>query len=180
MGILSALFGIRDDAPPAPVEAFSAAHGALADAAYSYAMQPAVEAESIAGIKDAARREGVRVPVQYRMRNRDDSLTKQIRGACVGECSEMIRAGDIGYSWEGDFVPRATTRCTAVVKPIIAGAFPLIGMVVWNLIGSFVAWLIAKIIWHFIRGVLERMFPGAVHEAPGTVVAGFAMREGIQ
>ena len=185
MGVLSWLFPQPKPFEPQPGYVDSAAHGGLADAVYAYAMQPQVEASNIAGYAQAARVEQVsrRWPVAYRTyakRDKEYTVTKQIRAACMDQCCRRIREGKIGWSWEDDFVPAATADCKVAVKPIIVGMFPLLGLIAWQVLGNFVVWLIGKIIWSFLKEALERVFPGALQEAPGTVVAGFAMREGIR
>lgn len=176
MGLFSFLFPTPEPsrfAPFSATETKSPAFGGLADAAYAYAMRPEVEAQSIAGIKQAAVAEGVRVPVQYRVRNRNDSLTKRIRAACMDVCCAKIKRGDVGRSWEGEFVPEASAECKVAVAPILGG-------VLMYLLGNFIVWLIGKIIWSFIQEALDRLYPGSLNEAPGTVVAGYAQREGIR
>ena len=172
MGLFSRLFGGDDYASRESVAA-SPAHGGLADAAMAYCMTPAVETRHIAAYKAAARAERVGVPAAYRAKDRNDTLTKRVRAACMDVCCRKIKRGDIGRSWQAEFVPEATAECKVAIAPILGG------ILMW-IAGKFIVWLIAKIIWSFIEEALERLYPGASQEAPGTVVAGFAMREGIQ
>lgn len=178
MGLFSRLFDGHAARGERPVVSAEFCAG-FADAAHAYAMQPAVEAAAIAGVKAAAHRERVSVPKEYRAQDTDDSLTRRIRAVCMDVCCAKIRRGDVGRSWRGDYVPEATRECRAAVKPIIAG-IPVIGMIAAWLLSRFITWLLGKIIWWFLEEALERLYPGASREAPGTVVAGFAMREGIQ
>lgn len=177
MGLFDALAGFFGPVPPdvpqrGPERVASPAHGALADAAFNYCMAPAVEARHIEGYKVAARAERVSVPRAYAKQDRNDTLTKRIRAACMDVCCRKIKRGDIGRSWEGEFVPEATKECKVAIAPILGG------VLMW-LAGKFIVWLIAKIIWSFIEEALERLYPGAAGEAPGTVVAGFGISAGI-
>jgi len=172
MGVLSWLF--PQPSAPRPDYVASPAHGGLADAAYAYAMQPEVEAAAMVTLQSDARAEGVRVPSAYAARDgRQMTLTKRIRAACMDVCCRKIKRGDVGRSWEEEFVPEATKECRVAIAPILGG------VLMW-LAGRFIIWLIGKIIWSFIQEALDRLYPGAANEAPGTVVAGFALREGIR